>query len=175
MALVVAGGVAAAAMLPLYIWAMSSNHAEMYEAQEFSDPVIIDAVGRACADLKRELALIRPATADASAARLRRTVREENAAIAAFVAEVRTAGADRLDEDRPGWSYLNDWDRLATAREEYALAYDDTARPPRRFRVPLTDGVPITERMSDAAPCRVPERLTSLPYESPPPWAETTG
>jgi hypothetical protein len=78
-----------------------------------------------------------------------------------MVTRVSGLGADALREDRPAERWLADWKSLIAARETFA---DDLAagRNPS-FRLPASDGVPITDRMNSVGlNCRVPVQLVDL-------------
>ena len=146
--------------------AVAGNHAEMRNedaSQTLDTPAVVTAARTACAKLDDDLALLPTAAPGMSRDLVAERVVAENAAITAFVATLSAVGDDALAGDAPALMYVNDWERLVTARNGYAA--DVTAGGPARLRLPPDEyGIEITDRMRDAAPwCPVPDRLASPP------------
>lgn len=106
----------------------------------------------ACAELERRLnRLVPPGATDDPRARAT-AVRNENAAVRPFIAELDQLPGDRR-EHRRGW--IEAWQTLVDARTAYADALDRQARggepaffvPPQGGR-----GRPVVERLVDAGP-----------------------
>jgi hypothetical protein len=90
-----------------------------------------------------------------------RSIREQNAAVAVMVAQVRGLGSDRLEGDSPTVAWLADWETLIAIREQYAHDLSAGGRP--RLVVPIVDGFPVTSRMDSVGlACKVPPQLLDL-------------
>jgi hypothetical protein len=80
-----------------------------------------------------------------------------------MVRRIRGVDEERLRNDHPVLAWLQDWERLADARDRYAA--DLAASASTTFAIPRTDdGYPITERTSDVGiDCAVPAQLSTVP------------
>ncbi|OZV79634.1 hypothetical protein CA850_16290 [Micromonospora echinospora] len=124
------------------------------------NPPVRETAESACATM--QAAVVAKAVPPSAALDVRiRAVREQNAAVAAMVAQVRSLGSSRLDDDRPTAAWLADWETLVETRDQYANDLSAGRRP--HFLVPTVDGVPIIERMNDVdLVCEVPPQLVDL-------------
>jgi hypothetical protein len=90
-----------------------------------------------------------------------RSIREQNAAVTAMVAQVRGLDRDLLADDQPTSAWLADWETLVQARERHAADLAANGRP--HFVVPTVDGEPLTNRMNSVGlTCEVPRLLIDL-------------
>ncbi len=97
------------------------------------------------------------------------TIADQSRAIELMVATIRADHPETVLNDQPAEQWLQDWERLVQARDDYALAL--LREPNASFEVPLDpDGDPITERMDDVwlgySVCEVPEALTPAGTDS---------
>lgn len=117
-------------------------------------------VRSACIDLRTATDALTPLGADASEQARQDRVSEQADLVAEFLEQVRGAGDEALDDDRPAREWLTDWETLLAARTTFA---DDGFQGD--FGVPVQDGRPITDRMNDIGveECRVPLGLTIAP------------
>lgn len=106
----------------------------------------------ACLDLERRLNRLSPPGAAADPRARAIAVRNENAAIRPFLAELEQLPGDG-DEHRRDW--IEAWRLLTEARTAYADALDRqaTGGEPAFFVAPQgRRGMPVVERLTDAAP-----------------------
>ena len=74
---------------------------------------------------------------------------------------MRHLGTARLEGDHPANLWLADWETLARIREAYADTLGAGDKP--HFALPTVDGIPISQRMSEAVECPVVLALTAVP------------
>ncbi|MGS2615970.1 hypothetical protein ACVCAH_15815 [Micromonospora sp. LZ34] len=125
------------------------------------NPPVSEVAESACATMRAAVAAKAAAPGAAVDAKVR-SIREQNAAVAAMVAQVRGVGRDLLADDHPTTAWLADWDTLVEARERYAVELAAGREP--HFVVPTVDGRPLIDRMNSVGlRCEVPPQLVDLP------------
>lgn len=124
------------------------------------NPPVSEVAESACATMRAAVAA-QTAPPGASVDARVRSIREQNAAVTAMVAQVRGLDRDLLADDRPTNLWLADWETLVEARERYAADLAAGGRP--HFVVPTADGEPLTRRMNSVGlSCEVPPQLVDL-------------
>ncbi|MDO3701780.1 hypothetical protein Q3W71_08815 [Micromonospora sp. C28SCA-DRY-2] len=125
------------------------------------DPPVSEVAESACATMRATVAAKAAPPGAPVDARVR-SIREQNAAVTAMVAQVRGLDADLLADDRPTTLWLADWETLVQTRERYAADLAAGGRP--HFVAPTADGEPLTDRMNSVGLlCEVPPQLLDLP------------
>lgn len=138
------------------LW-MYANHDRL---ELIDNPPVSEVAESACATMRATVAA-KAAPPGAPVDARARSIREQNAAVTAMVAQVRDLGRDLLADDRPTDAWLADWETLVGARERYAADLVAGRRP--HFVVPTADGRPLTERMNSVGlTCDVPPQLIDL-------------
>jgi hypothetical protein len=123
-------------------------------------PEVSEVVESSCASMQAAVAA-KAAPSDAAINAKVRSIGEQNAAVAAMVAQVRGLGSDLLEDDLPTVAWLSDWESLIAAREQYVRDLSTGRKP--RFVVPTADGFPVTNRMDQVGlACQVPPQLLNL-------------
>ena len=124
------------------------------------DPVVVTAADKACAVLQAE---VKAGTVPkgASAPVVAGSIRAQDAGIERLIAAMRLLGTARLEGDHPANLWLADWETLARIRESYTDTLGAGDKP--RFALPTVDGIPISQRMSEAVECPVVLALTAVP------------
>jgi hypothetical protein len=124
------------------------------------DPVVVTAADKACAVLQAE---VQASTVPkgASATVVAGSIRAQDAGIERLLAAMRHLGTARLEGDHPADLWLADWETLARIREAYADTLGAGDKP--HFALPAVDGIPISQRMSEAIECPVVLELTAVP------------
>ena len=140
-----------------FMWAFVTAYVDHDRIEMVDDPVVVDRVLAACAEMNDELASLAEARAEGQA-RTAQLIRAENKAVASMVSDVRALGHQRLSGDRPTEAWLADWETLVRAREDFSRSPD---LGEKAFRVPIADGEPIAQRMDTVGLCPVPTQLTA--------------
>ncbi|MEH1165303.1 hypothetical protein V6V47_07940 [Micromonospora sp. CPCC 205539] len=137
---------------------MYANHDRI---ELIDSPQVSEVAERACASMRATVVATAVSPGATPAARVR-SLREQDTAVTAMVAQVRSLGSDRLRDDLPTTDWLTDWESLVAARERYADALSAGGDP--HFEVPTADGRPIVDRMNRVGlTCEVPPQLVDLP------------
>ncbi|WP_182376887.1 hypothetical protein [Nocardioides sp. WS12] len=147
-------GSAVVAAMAFYHYA-STDHLGVLD-----DPDVVEAIDIACSRMEESVRASAPLPND-SATAVAAAMRNQNTAITAMIGDIRSIGTDKLAGDHPAEAWLADWEILIDLREAYADALTRGERPV--LTVPMTDGLPITTRMDDAADCRVAAALAKPP------------
>ena len=82
-------------------------------------------------------------------------INAQNDAVTALVTTMNQLGRERLDADRPAAQWLEDWQRLVTARDAYARSL--ASGKPKPLVLPTIDGRGLVDRLNNVGlNCRVP-------------------
>jgi hypothetical protein len=108
-------------------------------------PGVVAVVEDGCARLRAELAS-HPVPTGAPPSVRAATIAAQDEAIRDFVAHVRTLDADTRADDLPVDTWLADWERLASARDDVADAL--SRGTPAALVVPRDHGRAVTSRMA---------------------------
>ncbi|TPG17133.1 hypothetical protein EAH86_10220 [Pedococcus bigeumensis] len=124
------------------------------------DPDLIEqgsiarAASSACAAMRDSAA----ASAVASTAPIPQRVgaiNAQNDAVTELIATMNQLGPDRLQADQPADQWLEDWQRLVSARDAYARSL--AAGKPKPMVLPTIDGKGLVDRLNNVGlNCRVP-------------------
>ncbi|MEO5980994.1 MAG: hypothetical protein ABIQ13_01625 [Pedococcus sp.] len=150
-AVVVAGVVVAVALMKLWTFANTDD------PDVIENSVITRTVGVACATMRDSVA---SAALPTSAPRNQRVgaVNAQNDAVVDMLTKVRSLGPTLLDADQPTSQWIEDWERLVTARDAYARSL--AAGKPKPLALPVVDGRPLLDRLNNVGVnCRVPLAL----------------
>ncbi len=136
----------------LYAYTSGRAHESFRRAEQFDDSTVRNRADEVCAALftaTDKLAL-------AEFAVVSDRVAAENEAIGDLIRDFGDLDQSVLTDDKPALQWLGDWKSLVTRRTEYAAALRDDPLA-RRPALPLTDGYPISRRMSSLHDgCAVP-------------------
>jgi hypothetical protein len=124
------------------------------------DPVVATAADNACHALQSDVEA-NTVPKGASVAAIAGSIRAQDVGIERLIATMRSLGNDRLEGDHPAVNWLADWETLARAREAYADTLVAGDKP--ELALPKVDGIPISQRMSEAAECPAVLELAALP------------
>ncbi len=150
-AVVVAGVVVAVALLKLWAFATADD------PDVIENSLITRTAAVACATMRD--AVSSPAL-PASATQQQRVgaVNAQNDAVVEMLTQVRSLGPAVLEADQPAARWIEDWERLVTARDAYARSL--AAGKPEPLALPVIDGQPLLERLNEVGVnCRVPLAL----------------
>jgi hypothetical protein len=124
------------------------------------DPDVVEqgAIARvassACATMRDSAA----ASAVASTAPLPRRVgaiNAQNDAVTELITTMQALGDQQLEADQPAAQWVEDWQRLVTARDAYARSL--ASGKPKPLDLPTIDGKTLVERLNNVGlNCRVP-------------------
>lgn len=124
------------------------------------DPDVVEqgAIARvasaACAQL-RETAAASAVPATAPIPRRVGAINAQNDAVTELITRMRALGERQLEADQPAARWVEDWQRLVTARDAYARSL--AAGKPAPLDLPTIDGKPLVERLNTVGlNCRVP-------------------
>lgn len=147
-AVVVAGALVAVALMELWAFA-NTDDPDLIESS-----AILRTAGVACATMRQSVA---DAAVARSAPRAQRVgaVNAQNDAVVDMLTQLRALGPALLDADQPTAQWIEDWERLVTARDAYARSL--ASGRPQTLTLPVVDGRPLLDRLNDVGVnCRVP-------------------
>jgi hypothetical protein len=82
-------------------------------------------------------------------------INAQNDAVTELVSAMNKLGPERLESDQPAGQWLEDWQRLVSARDAYARSL--VAGKPKPMVLPIIDGRGLVERLNNVGlNCRVP-------------------
>ncbi|WP_457254423.1 hypothetical protein [Pedococcus sp. P5_B7] len=82
-------------------------------------------------------------------------INAQNDAVVELITAMQALGDARLEADQPAAQWVEDWQRLVTARDAYARSL--AAGKPKPMQLPTIDGKPLVERLNHVGlNCRVP-------------------
>jgi hypothetical protein len=123
-------------------------------------PAVLEVADSACMTMRVMVAVQAPPAGAGVETRIR-AIRAQNASVTSMVARIEEVGTSALRNDIPAEGWLSDWESLRAAREDYADTLAAGGAPV--FRVPESDGTPITARMDDVGlTCQVPASLLTV-------------
>ncbi|WP_157581669.1 hypothetical protein [Phycicoccus sp. Soil803] len=115
---------------------------------------ILRMASSACAQM-RESAAAAAVAPTASIPRRVGAINAQNDAVVELITAMQTLGAERLQADQPAAEWVEDWQRLVSARDAYARSL--AAGKPKPMNLPTIDGKPLIERLNNVGlNCRVP-------------------
>jgi len=147
-AVVVAGVVVFVALSRLWSYATEDDPAMV----EHSD--IAAAAGAACARMRDAVTAVAVSTSAPTRQRVG-AINAQNDAVVELITAMEALGQERLTADQPATSWLQDWQRLVSARDGYAQSL--VAGKARPLQLPVVDGRDLVERLNGVGVnCRVP-------------------
>jgi hypothetical protein len=82
-------------------------------------------------------------------------INAQNDAVVELITTMQSVGQETLDADQPAAQWVEDWQRLVTARDAYARSL--AAGKPKPMVLPTIDGRSVVERINNVGlNCRVP-------------------
>lgn len=124
------------------------------------DPNLIEqadiarAAASACALMRDSAAAAAVATTAPLAQRVG-AINAQDDAVTELVTTMNQLGLERLEADQPATRWLEDWQRLVSARDAYARSL--AAGKPRPMALPTIDGRGLVDRLNNVGlNCRVP-------------------
>lgn len=124
------------------------------------DPALVEQgsiaklASSACAQM-REAAVASAVATTAPIPRRVGAINAQNDAVVELVTRMQSLGEQRLEADQPAAQWLEDWQRLVSARDAYARSL--AAGKPKPMTLPTIDGKPLVERLNNVGlNCRVP-------------------
>lgn len=82
-------------------------------------------------------------------------INAQNDAVTELITTMKTLGDERLEADQPAAQWVEDWERLVTARDAYARSL--VSGKPKPMTLPTIDGKTLVERLNNVGlNCRVP-------------------
>lgn len=82
-------------------------------------------------------------------------INAQNDAVIELVTTMNQLGQERLEADQPSAQWLEDWQRLVSVRDAYAVSL--AAGKPAPMAIPTIDGKSLVERLNNVGlSCRVP-------------------
>ena len=124
------------------------------------DPDVVEqgAISRlassACARM-RESAATSAVAATSPIPRRVGAINAQNDAVVELITTMQTLGERQLEADQPAAQWVEDWQRLVTARDAYARSL--AAGKPKPMQLPTIDGRSLVERLNNVGlNCRVP-------------------
>ena len=82
-------------------------------------------------------------------------INAQNDAVVELITTMQSVGQARLDADQPAAQWVEDWQRLVTARDAYARSL--AAGKPKPMELPTIGGKTLVERLNNVGlNCRVP-------------------
>ncbi|SDP54226.1 hypothetical protein SAMN04489867_2851 [Pedococcus dokdonensis] len=147
-AVVVAGVVVAVALTKLWSFANAD------------DPDVVEqgAIARtassACATMREKVAASAVAATQPVGRRVG-GINAQNDAVSELIATMQSLGSERLEADQPAAQWVEDWQRLVTARDAYARSLK--SGKPKPMELPTIDGKTLVQRLNNVGVnCRVP-------------------
>jgi hypothetical protein len=87
-------------------------------------------------------------------------INAQNDAVIELITTMQALGDQRLQADQPAARWVEDWQRLVSARDAYARSL--VAGKPKPLELPTIDGKTLVERLNNVGlNCRVPRVLLS--------------
>ena len=124
------------------------------------DPAVVEqgdiarTAASACAQMRDSAAGAAVATTAPIAQRVG-AINAQNDSVVRLITTMNQLGEDRLESDQPAARWLEDWQRLVSARDGYARSL--AAGTPRPMALPTIDGEGLVARLNDVGlNCRVP-------------------
>jgi hypothetical protein len=147
-AVVVAALVVFVALSKLWTFANADNPTVVEQG------TIARVASSACAQMRESTAAAAvPATAPIP--RRVGAINAQNDAVTELITRMQALGEQRLEADQPAAQWVEDWQRLVTARDAYARSL--AAGKPTPMEFPTVDGKPLVERLNNVGlNCRVP-------------------
>jgi hypothetical protein len=150
-AVLVGGGTVAIVLLQLWSYAHVDNPALIERS------VIVRTATSHCAAM-RDAAAAAAVGTSASIPQRVGAINAQNDAVVDLVTAMRALGANVIAADVPTGRWVEDWQRLVAARDEYARSL--AVGRPRPMRLPTVEGTPLVDRLNDVGiSCRVPLAL----------------
>jgi hypothetical protein len=124
------------------------------------DPTVVEqgAIARTAATACAQMREATAAAAVASTAPIPQRVgaiNAQNDSVTALITTMGQLGAEQLQADQPAAEWVQDWQRLVSARDTYARAL--AAGKPKPLALPTLDGRGLVDRLNDVGlNCRVP-------------------
>jgi hypothetical protein len=85
-------------------------------------------------------------------------INAQNDAVTELITAMKTLGDERLEADQPAAQWVEDWQRLVTARDAYARSL--ASGKPKPMTLPTIDGKTLVQRLNNVGlNCRVPQVL----------------
>ena len=82
-------------------------------------------------------------------------INAQNDAVVELITAMQTLGTKQLEADQPAAQWVEDWQRLVTARDAYARSL--AAGKPKPMSLPTIEGKTLVERLNNVGlNCRVP-------------------
>lgn len=124
------------------------------------DPAVVEqgaiarAASTACATMREKVAASAvPATQPV--ARRVGGINAQNDAVIELITTMESLGDDTLNADQPAAQWVEDWQRLVTARDAYARSL--ASGKPKPMQLPTIDGKTLVQRLNNVGVnCRVP-------------------
>ncbi len=124
------------------------------------DPTVVEqgeiarTAATACAQMRESAAAAAVATTAPIPQRVG-AINAQNDAVVSLITTMNQLGGQRLEADRPASRWLDDWQRLVSARDAYARSL--AAGKPTPMLLPTIDGQGLVERLNTVGlNCRVP-------------------
>lgn len=116
--------------------------------------VITRAAASACAQMRDSAAAAAVASTAPVAQRVG-AINAQNDAVVELISTMNKLGEEQLEADQPAPQWLEDWQRLVTARDAYARSL--AAGKPKPMALPTIDGKGLVTRLNNVGlNCRVP-------------------
>ncbi|MEG9225812.1 hypothetical protein [Aeromicrobium sp. Sec7.5] len=150
----IGGGVAATiAIVALVVTLVVAGSSDLRVS--IDEPQIVDAVDAGCSTMA---AGVEPVSVDGLDVDRPNRIEAQTAVVRDVVASWREIDADLRASDEPFDDWLDDWDRLVEARDDYVAEL--RSNPSALFEEPEVDGEPISTRMDAVLTgCPVPDTL----------------
>lgn len=148
LAVVVAAALVFVTLSRLWTFANADNPAVVERAD------ITRAASAACARMRDSVAASAVAATAPISVRVG-AINAQNDAVVELITTMEGLGEQQLAADQPAAQWLEDWQRLVTARDRYARSL--AAGKPKPMVLPTIDGVGLVERLNNVGlNCRVP-------------------
>jgi hypothetical protein len=151
---VAAAGVVAVSFMRLWAYANTDDPTVI------ENPDVARVANAACAAMRNEASAKAVSTTAPIAQRVG-AINAQNDAVTELVTKViRLVDPATIERDRPAQAWLEDWQRLVTARDAYARGL--ASGHPRPMVLPVVEGQPLQQRLNNVGlNCRVPLVLLS--------------
>ena len=148
LAVVVAAAVVAVVLSRLWSFANTDDPAVVEQGE------IARTAASACAQLRESAAAAAVATTAPIAQRVG-AINAQNDSVVQLITTMNLLGSSRLESDQPAARWLEDWQRLVSARDAYARSL--AAGHPTPMALPTIDGQGLVARLNGVGlNCRVP-------------------